>query len=130
MHLARGTRTQRWLDSAFDTPNPNTLHGRAVDLHRFSDVVVGQPWPSLPSSVFNRMRACIKVRAEAFPFENDACNCARSSDVNLTLYTFMASHFTGTCPLGDPAMNKHFSQSQSSAAHPPRWESLRCPNCT
>src|SRR5579859_7424740 len=42
MHLARRPRTQRRLDPSLDTPHADTLHRRAVDLHRFSDLVVGQ----------------------------------------------------------------------------------------
>jgi hypothetical protein len=54
--------------------------------------------PVTPSSAFNRMRACVSVRAAAFPFDSSSVNCARSSDVNFTRYIFIAPHFTGKIP--------------------------------
>ena len=39
--------------------------------------------------------------------ERNGYRCARSSDVSLTRYTFMGSHFTGSHPLGNPAMTFH-----------------------
>jgi hypothetical protein len=54
--------------------------------------------PATPSSAFSRMRACVSVRAAAFPFDSSSPNCARSSDVNFTRYSFIGQHFTGTHP--------------------------------
>ena len=44
------------------------------------------------------MRACVSVRAAAFPFDSNSDNCARSSGINFTRYSFMVQHFTGTYP--------------------------------
>src|SRR6266849_6571992 len=54
--------------------------------------------PATPSSALSRIRACVSVRAAAFPFDSSSPNCARSSGVNFTRYNFMAQHFTGTRP--------------------------------
>jgi hypothetical protein len=39
--------------------------------------------------VRHRRRRCV-------PFDSNSVNCARSSDVNFTRYSFMPQHFTGT----------------------------------
>ena len=96
MQLARRTRAKRRLHPTFDAANAHTLDRRAVDLHSFSDLVVGQTRTIDAFVCFKRMRACINVRADALPFDGNACNSDRSCEVSLTRYTFMERHFTGS----------------------------------
>jgi hypothetical protein len=53
-------------------------------------------YDATPSSAFYRMRVCVSVRAAAFPFDSSSAKCARSLDVNVMQYRFIALHFTGT----------------------------------
>ena len=61
--------------------------------------------PASPSSALSRMRACVRVRAAAFPFDSSSSRYARSCGANLTRYTFMPPHFTGTLtPICNPGL--------------------------
>src|SRR5438067_9387738 len=103
MHLARWTRMQRRLDPSLDAPNADTLDRRAVDLHSFSDLVVGQ---TRTIDAFVRLQEDARMHQgprRRLAFESNACNCTRSSQSVYPVY-FMERHFTGNHLLGDPAL--------------------------
>lgn len=51
-------------------------------------------------SAFNKMRACVSLRAEAFPVETNCCSVWRPCLVNSTIYFFFITDiFTNSLPL-------------------------------
>ena len=51
-------------------------------------------------SAFNKMRACVSLRAEAFPVETNCCSVWRSCLVNSTIYFFFITDIlTNSLPL-------------------------------
>jgi hypothetical protein len=95
---------QRGFDAFLNAPNADTLHRRAINVHGFSDFVIGQP---RPIDTLVRLQQDPGVHQGAGRrLDSNSCNCFRSSGSNVTRYTFIGPHFTGTRTnlLGDPAL--------------------------
>jgi hypothetical protein len=66
-HLARWTRPQCGFDTFLNTPHTHALDGRAIDIQRRSDGVVGPPRPSRPF---------VRLEQDASTCERPPCLCS------------------------------------------------------
>jgi hypothetical protein len=78
MQLARWTRPQRYLKALLDVYRIRTRSTVERLTSKASAMASSlRRGPATPSAAFSRTRACVSVRAAAFPFDTNPVNCAR-----------------------------------------------------